>query len=294
TCPDGPDHDITAATSSRSPRGLAEASALHTLHDELAHAPGVRLAARRLHDRTDDDAHRAQVAAADLLRDVGLRGERGVYDLQQRAVVGDDLQPAGGDDLLRAALAGQHALEHLPGQLVVDATGVDQRLQLTDLRRRHRQLLERDLLGLRCAGQLTPPPRARRRRARARGDRGLDEAERARVDDVAHLGVGVAPLGLQPAPAGRRQLGQARADLLDPLARGRDRHEVRLREVPVVLGVGLHPTGRRRAGVLVEVARLLHDRATAVEHLGLPGDLDTDGTLDRAERVDVLRLGTRA
>ena len=44
------------------------------------------------------------------------------------AVVGDDRQPAGRDDLVGRALAGEHAVEDLAGQLVVDRALVDQRL----------------------------------------------------------------------------------------------------------------------------------------------------------------------
>ena len=66
------------------------------------------------------------LAAADLVRDVGLRGERLVDRLVQRAVVGDHREAAGVDDLLRGAFAGEHALEHLPGQLVVERPGVDE------------------------------------------------------------------------------------------------------------------------------------------------------------------------
>src|SRR5690606_30523218 len=112
--------------------------------------------------------------------------------------------------------------------------------------------------------------------------------------DVAHLGVGVPPLGLEPTPTGDGQLRQRRADLLDPLAARRHRHQVGLGEVAVVLGVRLHAARRRRAVVLVEVARLLDDRQARVEHTRLAGDLVPDGALDRPERVHVLRLGARA
>ena len=72
---------------------------------------------------------------------------------------------------------------------------------------------------------------------------------------------------------------------------GRDRHQVRLREVAVVLGVGLLAAGRGDAGVLVPVPGLLEDRLPRVEHGGVPRHLVADRTLDRAQRVDVLGLG---
>src|SRR5690606_13702053 len=281
----------TISPSRTGPRVTASAD---PLEDELAHATGIRLAARRLHDRTDDRADRTEVAPANLLEDVGLRGERLVDRGEQRPVVGYDLEAARDEDLLRVALAGQDALEHLARELVVDAARVNESVGLGDLRGRDGQLLESDVVLLLTTRELAHPPLAGAGRARARGDGRLDEVDRPRVDDVAHLGVGVAPLALQAAPTRDRQLGQARTDLLDPLARGRDRDEVGLREVPVVLGVRLHAARRRDAGVLVPVPRLLDDGATGVEHGGLARDLVAHGALDRAERVDVLRLGARA
>ena len=96
-------------------------------------------------------------------------------------------------------------------------------------------------------------------------DRRGDQLERPGADGVAHLEVGEAPLGLQPAAALGRRLGQRGPQLLDPLPRRRDRREVGLGEVAVVVGVGLLPARRRGAGVLVEVPGLLDDRAAGVE-----------------------------
>src|SRR5690606_30622378 len=127
-----------------------------------------------------------------------------------------------------------------------------------------------------------------------RGDGRLDELGGAGVDDVAHLGVGVAPVLLEATTAHRGHLRQGGADLLDPLAARCERYEVRLGEVPVVLGVGLHPARRRRACVLVPVPGLLDDGASRVEDPRLAGDLVAYGPLDRAEAVDVLRLRPRA
>ena len=56
----------------------------------------------------------------------GLRREGRVDRRDQRAVVGDDREPAGRDDLVRVALARQHAVEDLARELVVQLPGVDQ------------------------------------------------------------------------------------------------------------------------------------------------------------------------
>src|SRR5699024_9026627 len=98
----------------------------------------------------------------------------------------------------------------------------------------------------------------------------------------------------QPAAARGGQLGQARADLLDPFAARRDGHQIRLGEVAVVLGVGLRPARGGAAGVLVEVAGLLDDLLPGVEQARPAGDLVAHRALDGAGGVDVLRLGAGA
>src|SRR5262249_60152014 len=70
--------------------------------------------------------------------------------------------------------------------------------------------------------------------------------------------------------------------------------QVGLGEVPVVGGLFLAATRPRVAARLVEVPRLLGDLAAGVEYLGLAQHLRADGPLDRAQRVDVLRLGAGA
>ena len=78
------------------------------------------------------------------------------------------------------------------------------------------------------------------------------------VDDVAHLEVGEAPVVLQAAPALRPVARAGSPRSARPAAGvGREGHEVGLGEVAVVLGIGLHPPGRRHAGVLVPVPGLL-------------------------------------
>ena len=171
------------------------------LQQQLADAAGVGLPAGRLHDRTDDRADRAEVARPDLLGDVRLGGQRGVDGLEQRTVVGHDLQAARDDapssgspspastpsSTWRASLSliRPSSTSFCSCPICVGVTG---------------RLGQLDLLLLGGAGQLAHPPLARGGRARARGDRGLDELDGAGVDDVAHLGVGVLPLA--PAAGG--------------------------------------------------------------------------------------------
>ncbi len=210
------------------------------------------------------------------------------------AVVGDHGQAAARDDLVRAALACEHALDHLAGQLVVHRLVVDERLDPRDVGRRDGEVDQVDAVLVAAPGQLAEPPLARGLRRRARGDRLLDQAERAGADGVAHVEVAEAPLLLQPGAAHGRVLRQGAAQLLDPLAARRDRHQVRLGEVAVVLGVGLLATARGDPGVLVPVTGLLEDRAAVAQDHRVPLHLVAHGPLDRPERVDVLGLGARA
>ena len=119
-------------------------------------------------------------------------------------------------------------------------------------------------------------------------------ARRPLLTDVLELEVGEAPVRLQPAAACGRRLGKRGAQLLDQLDRGRDRQQVGLGEVAVVVGVRLRTTRRGGAGVLVPVPRLLRDRAAGGEDRRLTLDLVAHGALDGAHRVDVLRLGAGA
>src|SRR5690625_3202873 len=212
------------------------------LEDELAHAARVGLAAGCFHHRADDRADRAHVAFLDLFGDVGLFGEGCVDDLQQRAVVGDDFQPAGRDDLFRAPFTCEHPFEYLPGELVVDPAGIDEALQLHD-RARAREGGELHALVVGHAQQLPHPPFAGRGRGGPGSNGLLDDVEGVGVDDVAHLQVGVAPLLLQAAPARGGHLRQGGPQLLDPRPVRGEWHEIRFGEVAVVLRVRLRPPG---------------------------------------------------
>src|SRR5699024_12737287 len=115
------------------------------------------------------------------------------------------------------------------------------------------------------AGDLTGPPFASRRRLCSGGDGVLDGFEEAGVDDVAQLAVGELPLAEETAALLRWQLGQRGPQLFDPLAGRLQRHEIRLREVAVVVGVGLRTPRGGLPGLLVEVPGLLDDLLPGVE-----------------------------
>ena len=98
----------------------------------------------------------------------------------------------------------------------------------------------------------------------------------------------------QGGPALGGQGRQGRADLLDPRRVGRQRHEVGLGEVAVVVGVLLRAERVGAAVVLVPVARLLADDLPVAEQHDLPARLVLDRTAERAHRVEVLDLATSA
>ena len=103
--------------------------------------------------------------------------------------------------------------------------------------------------------------------------------------------VGQPPRGLQPVAARARRLGQGRAQRRHPGRVRRQRHQVGLREVPVVRRGLLAAPRPGVPGVLVEVPGLLHDAPALVQERGLAQDLRPYRPLHAAQRVDVLGLG---
>ena len=69
-------------------------------------------------------------------------------------------RPRASHHLRRVALAGEDAVERLPGQLVVDRAGGHEPDQLGDLRRGHGELGQLDAGVVRAPGQLAQPPLA--------------------------------------------------------------------------------------------------------------------------------------
>ena len=122
------------------------------LHHELTHTPGISLTTGRLHDRTHNRASRLDLAASNLLGNIGLSRQGLIDGGQKSRIVRNDLESTRLDDCARPAFACQHAVKHLAGQLVGQPPGIHQALQLGHLLRRYRQLLKGDLTILGCAG----------------------------------------------------------------------------------------------------------------------------------------------
>ena len=135
----------------------------------------------------------------------------------------------------------------------------------------------------------------------ARIGAGVDGADHqpveVEVDDGARpvRRAGSAPVAC--ATAARRSAGNTAsvaAHVADPLVRRRQRHEVGLEEVAVVVGVFLDAAGDRAAFGLVPVARLLDHALAGFDQVDLAQRLVFDGAAERPDAVDVLDLAARA
>lgn len=157
-----------------------------------------------------------------------------------------------------------------------------------------RQLLERDALGVRLAGELAEPPLLGTGRRRTELHRLLDEVEGIGVDHVAHFHIAELPLGLEAVAALTRHFRHLGLEAFDVLRGDMQHHQIRVREVPVIVGVRLHTAAGGGLRGLVPVARFLQDLAAVVQNGGLTANLILDRTFDAAERVHVLRFGTGA
>ena len=220
------------------PRGSGE-----LLEDELPDPLGVCLTPHGLHDLTNEGTGRLDLATTDLLGNLRVGSDDVVNSSTKGGVVGDDGETASVDHLLRISLASDDTVDDLTGQLVGEGAVVNELLQLGDLGRGHTDLgqVRPGLVG--TTGQLGEPPLARGSGLAASVDGLLKEVEGAGIDDRSHLQLGELPLGGQTSSLGSWKLRQASTQLLYPSPGRRDRNQVRLGEVAVVLGVGLVASG---------------------------------------------------
>ena len=110
-----------------------------------------------------------------------------------------------------------------------------------------------------------------------RGDRALGVVgEAGHVDEHARVLVLDAPRLDEPGAPGGRELGHRRAHLGAHLVGRRDRHEIGLGEVAVVVRLFLRAARDRAAAVFVPVPRLLHDPLAGLDQRRLPFGLVLD------------------
>ena len=111
-------------------------------------------------------------------------------------------------------------------------------------------------------------------------------------DDDRRVVLGQAELAVAGPPRGR-QLGQARAQVVEPRGVDPQRRQVRLREVAVVVRVLLGPHDVGRLLAVVPAAGVLGEGLAPVERDRLALDLVGDRPLHGPERVHVLDLDPR-
>jgi hypothetical protein len=87
---------------------------------------------------------------------------------------------------------------------------------------------------------------------------------------------------------------QGTADPFEPRVIDREREEIGVGKVAIVVRFFLRAHDARLAGDGVIKARLLFDASAAFEHSGLPLDLMIDGAADEPEGVQVFDLGARS
>ena len=211
------------------------------------------------------------LAGPELLNDVRVLRDHLVHDRSERTGVGHLTQAEPVDDR-GDAVAGLHRilqrlLRPRPGDRVVG----DQPDQLGQMLGRDAGLAGVHAVLVQQAGQILRDPVRRGLGVDPRCDRSFEQIGRRAVGDKHARNLGLeAELGRVALAPDARQLRQRRADIVDPRVRRLDRRDVRLREVAVVERLLLRAHRLGGAGVLIPVARLLHDRLAVVDRLGLP------------------------
>ena len=271
------------------------------LLQQLGDLRRIRLALRRLHALADQRVDGRFLAGLVLLDRLRVVGEDLVDDRFQRARVRDLLQAFALDDrvgqVFVARLRFPHQAEDLLAGVVRDRAVGDALQQQGQLRRFDRRVLDGDVgavqrgrhvahqpvrgrLGVFLAGLGDDGFVIRRHRLRRRQDQRVVLGQAVVADEaLAHRG---------------RQFRHAGFHAVDPLLRDRERRQVGVGEVAVVLRVFLAAHLARFLAVRVPQARGLHDLAAVLDQLDLAAHLVMDRFFHEAERVQVLDLAARA
>src|SRR5207248_2075946 len=95
-------------------------------------------------------------------------------------------------------------------------------------------------------------------------------------------------------PPGVREFRQRSGGLCDERLGEDERWQIGLREVAVIVRILLRPLAEGHTAFLGPTTRLLEERATGPQYLGLPLHLILQRAIDAAEGVDVLDFHLRA
>ena len=181
------------------------------------------------------------------------------------------------------------------GDLAADGAVVDQVQQFGQVRRGDRGFVRRVMGIIEGAHEVPHDPVA--------DDLGLREALGGGLEVIGHgprpdENVGVvgrqAVLRNEPLAPRVRQFRDGPPHAVNPLRLDLKRHQVRLREIAVIVCLFLAAHGQGDTAGGVEQPRFLHHAAAAVQHVTLALHLVGDGLLDVAKRIEVLDLGSRA
>jgi hypothetical protein len=224
-----------------------------------------------------------------------MAGEDVCHDLVDGVLIVDLRQPVGRHDLRGAAARGVHLLEHLFRDRAGYGAVIDQHDQLRQRVRRERRVIDRCAGLVQLARQRSHHPVAGRLRVAGAGRDALEVVrQRHGLGQYPGVVLGQMILRDEPAAAGFRQFGQRAANLLDPGCVQRERRKVRLGEIAVVVGFLFRPHHRRPPRGGIEQARFLDERRPLAPRLLVARDLELDGALHVAKRVQVLQLGLDA
>src|SRR5205814_2242350 len=195
-------------------------------------------------------------------------------------------------DVARLPPSLRHFGEHALGRLLAERATAHQPDELRQGAGRHAQLL---LVSLRVGEDLVDDPVRPELGVRSGVDHGLVVVGHGAIAGE-HVRVGHAQgiLGHEALALHRGQLRELRLLLGDELLRERERRQVGVREVAVVVALLFAALRAHAVRLRVIQQGLLRDDAPALEQRDLAVALHGQRLLDVRERVDVLHLGLRA
>ena len=263
---------------------------------KLADDLRVGLALRELHHLADEEAGRGLLAGLEVGHALRVGGDRLLDERLQGGGVAHRAEPALLHDRLRIASLLEDLREQLLERGAVDRARRGEADERGEVGWLHRALADRLAARVHQRHHV-----AHEEVAELLGELAV-EPLRGGLEPVGvllvlgeHPGVvlGDAVLLHHPRAASLRQLGEERAPFLDLGLGELHRHQVRLREIPVVVGVLLRTHGGGLHRLRVPAARLLHDRDGVRHAFALAPRLVLERGVDAGEGVHVLDLDLR-
>jgi hypothetical protein len=241
---------------------------------------------------SDEKSERLRLAGAILGDGSRQPVEHLADDAVDRGGVVDHREAVGRDDVGRPAPGGEHLVEDLLRDRARDGTVVDEDDQFRECVRRERRGVDRSPRLVQLRGERAHHPIARGLRVAGAGGDALEiVGERHGLCQDARVVLRQVVLLDEAAAARVRKLRQGPADPLDPRPVEDERRQIRLRKVTVVVRFLFRAHQGRAVRSGIEQTRFLDDRRPVLPRRDVALDLEFDGTLHVAERVEVLELG---